>query len=222
VRSGPSTTYPSIYVVSASNPLHVIGQAYACAWLKVTTADKREGWVLAQYITLNLDCARILQAPIPATPTVAQLPTATPGLELQPTPTLRPTATATLTATVMPTLALQATLRPTPMPPTPTKKPVSRQRPTPWPTRRLVQPPIRQPTLESQQAPRSTDIPLVITTVPPTRESILVLPTPIPTLVPRQVPRPTDIPLVIPRILTPLEPQSLPRPTETPLPAPPP
>jgi len=72
VRSGPGTEYPVLGFVVKDNTLSILGQAYNCSWLEVTTPDGKTGWVSTTYVTYNLACSEIAQAPIPPVPTQAQ------------------------------------------------------------------------------------------------------------------------------------------------------
>jgi len=96
LRTGPGTSYAAVRVVQPGETGRVLGQAYDCAWLLVTLADDRQGWITggADYITLNLVCADIPAAQIPSTPTPAFSPTPVPPptQAAPPTPE-RPTVT---------------------------------------------------------------------------------------------------------------------------------
>jgi hypothetical protein len=66
--------------------LIVVGQVYDCQWLQIETAAGDPGWVTgnSEYVSLNLDCAAILVAEVPAPPTDS---------ETQPSTTAEPSLT---------------------------------------------------------------------------------------------------------------------------------
>ncbi len=95
VRSGPGTEYPVLGFVVKGNKLTILGQAYNCSWLEVNTPDGKTGWISTTYVTYNLACSEIAQAPIPPVPTQAHAQ-ATSGTGGQ-GPSCDATATITIT-----------------------------------------------------------------------------------------------------------------------------
>lgn len=61
VRSGPGTTYAKVGSAQKGEVLTVVGQNGNCAWLKIITPKKLEGWVsgAAKYVTLSAKCSTI-------------------------------------------------------------------------------------------------------------------------------------------------------------------
>jgi len=78
LRAGPGTAYDIVGKVQQGDELKVMGQAYECRWLKVSTPEGSEGWVSgkAEYVSLNLDCTEISSASLPPTPMPRPTPTA--------------------------------------------------------------------------------------------------------------------------------------------------
>jgi uncharacterized protein YraI len=93
VRSGPGTNYGRVKQAEEGEKLKVVGRTEASDWLKIVTGDGQEGWVAAEFVTVNTDLGpvAVAQAPPPPTPK-PNPPTATPA---PPTPTSPPQATAT-------------------------------------------------------------------------------------------------------------------------------
>jgi uncharacterized protein YraI len=103
VRSGPGTNYGRVKQAKEGEKLKVIGRTEASDWLKIVTSDGQEGWVTAEFVTVNTDLGPVAVAqappaptPVPATPTPIPepptptsppQPTATPKPEFQYTPT---------------------------------------------------------------------------------------------------------------------------------------
>jgi uncharacterized protein YgiM (DUF1202 family) len=85
VRNGPGANYSIQEVVRQNDSLHVTGRYGNCAWLQVSTAQGKAGWVsgASQYVTLNLPCTDL-----PEIDFAAQASTATP------TPSLPPESTS--------------------------------------------------------------------------------------------------------------------------------
>ena len=79
VRSGPATSYARVAGVKKGDVLTVLGQSGNCAWLKIATPQKQEGWVsgAARYVTLNVKCSAIPAAS--ATAGTASAPAAATG-----------------------------------------------------------------------------------------------------------------------------------------------
>ena len=90
VRSGPGTTYAKVGSAQKGEVLTVVGQNGNCAWLKIITPKKLEGWVsgAAKYVTLSAKCSTIPAATANAT---AAQPTPAPASGGQ----AAPAATAT-------------------------------------------------------------------------------------------------------------------------------
>jgi uncharacterized protein YgiM (DUF1202 family) len=92
VRSGPGTNYGRVKQAKEGERLKVVGRTEASDWLKVVTADGQEGWVTAEFVTVNTDLGpvAVAQAPPPPTPK-PNPPTPTPA---PPAPTSPPQPTA--------------------------------------------------------------------------------------------------------------------------------
>lgn len=93
VRSGPGTIYNKVRQVKEGERLKVVGRTETSDWLKIVTSDGQEGWVSAEFVTVNADLGPVAVAqappkptPVPATPTPIPAP---------PTPTSPPEPTAT-------------------------------------------------------------------------------------------------------------------------------
>jgi len=113
LRSGPGTEYPILGNYPQGTALRVLGKEPEGKWLKVRAPDGKEGWMLADYLVVNLALAKVPVVEIPPTPT----PTWTPVL-----PTFTPTP-------VLPTPSPTPTLAPPTPPPPPPPPP-----PSPTPT----------------------------------------------------------------------------------------
>jgi len=93
VRSGPGTNYSKVRQVKEGERLKVIGRTEASDWLKIVTSNGQEGWVAAEYVTVNADLGPVAVAQAPPAPTpLPATPTPTPA---PPTPTSPPEPTAT-------------------------------------------------------------------------------------------------------------------------------
>jgi len=93
VRSGPGTNYSRVKQAKEGERLKVVGRTEASDWLKILTSDGQEGWVSAEFVTVNTDLGPVAVAQVPPTPTPQpQPPTPTPA---PPTPTSPPQPTAT-------------------------------------------------------------------------------------------------------------------------------
>jgi uncharacterized protein YraI len=93
VRSGPSANYGRVSQVKEGEILRITGRTEASDWLKILTGDGQEGWVSAEFVTVNTDLGPVAVAQAPPTPTpVPATPTPTPA---PPTPTSPPQPTAT-------------------------------------------------------------------------------------------------------------------------------
>jgi uncharacterized protein YraI len=92
LRAGPDTTYDILTMMEEGTKLKVVGRTEANDWLKVVTADGREGWVFAEMVNVSGDLGAIAVAQAPATPT--PLPSSTPEAPTAtaepPTPTPKP------------------------------------------------------------------------------------------------------------------------------------
>ena len=93
VRSGPATSYARVAGVKKGDVLTVLGQSGNCAWLKIATPQKQEGWVsgAARYVTLNVKCSAIPAAS--ATAGTAPAPAAATGNQAASGGNAAPTAT---------------------------------------------------------------------------------------------------------------------------------
>jgi hypothetical protein len=76
LRAGPDTSYDILTTMEEGTRLKVVGRTEANDWLKVVTADGREGWVFAEMVSLGGDLGAIAVAQAPATPTPLPSPTA--------------------------------------------------------------------------------------------------------------------------------------------------
>lgn len=92
LRDGPGTNYDVLTMMEEGTRLKVVGRTEANDWLKVVTADGREGWVFAEMVTVSGDLGAIAVAQAPPTPT--PLPSPTPEAPMAipepPTPTPKP------------------------------------------------------------------------------------------------------------------------------------
>ena len=86
VRQGPGTNFPAISTLTLNQTAEILGLNLDGAWLKIRL-NQREGWVSAQYVTVQGNIANLPREAGPPTP----LPTALP------TPTLTPLPLANLT-----------------------------------------------------------------------------------------------------------------------------
>lgn len=68
VREGPGTDYGIVMSVSEGDELEIIGQAYACEWLKIETPEGTSGWVFTELVIYDMPCDEIPPAAIPPTP----------------------------------------------------------------------------------------------------------------------------------------------------------
>ena len=92
LRAGPDTTYDILTMMEEGTKLKVVGRTEANDWLRVVTADGREGWVFAEMVTVSGDLGAIAVAQAPATPTPLPSPTpeAPTAIPEPPTPTPKP------------------------------------------------------------------------------------------------------------------------------------
>jgi len=92
LRAGPGTNYDILTMMEEGTGLNVVGRTEANDWLKVVTADGREGWVFAEMVTVSGDLGAIAVAQAPAAPTPLPSPTpeAPPATTEPPTPTPKP------------------------------------------------------------------------------------------------------------------------------------
>jgi len=92
LRAGPGTNYDVLTMMEEGVRLKVIGRTEANDWLKVVTAEGREGWVFAEMVTVSGDVGAIAVAQAPPTPTPLASPTPeTPTVVPEsPTPTPKP------------------------------------------------------------------------------------------------------------------------------------
>ncbi len=168
LRSGPGIVYVVITTLSPGQVLTVTGRNDDATWLQVTTDQAQEGWVAADFVTLNLPAEEISTAPPPPTPTPS--PEQITAVSPSPPPTLLPGQTPAVSPSSTPTLLPGQT--PTVPSPTPTLLPG--QTPT-------VPPPT--PTLPSEQTP----------TVPPPTPTSPTEPSPTVPLPPSPTPPPVDL-----------------------------
>jgi uncharacterized protein YraI len=83
-RSGPGTDYPILVTLRRGDEVAVTGRNTAGTWLQIPLANGRQGWVWAEYVTLNTPAdriARVQNIPPPPTPEITDTP-------VLPTPTL--------------------------------------------------------------------------------------------------------------------------------------
>ena len=92
LRAGPDTNYDILTMMEEGTRLKMVGRTEANDWLKVVTADGREGWVFAEMVTVSGDLRAIAVAQAPATPTPLPSPTpeAPTATAEAPTPTPKP------------------------------------------------------------------------------------------------------------------------------------
>lgn len=92
LRAGPDTSYDVLTMLEEGTRLKVVGRTEANDWLKVVTADGREGWVFAEMVTVSSDVGAIAVAQAPPTPTPPPSPTpeAPTAVPEPPTPTPKP------------------------------------------------------------------------------------------------------------------------------------
>lgn len=92
LRAGPGTNYDILTMMEEGTRLKVVGRTETNDWLKVVTADGREGWVFAEMVTVSGDLGAIAVAQAPATPTPLSSPTpeAPTATAEPPTPTPKP------------------------------------------------------------------------------------------------------------------------------------
>lgn len=114
IRRGPGTNYPIVSTAQQGDQFEVVGQTNSCRWLLVRIGDG-DAWISggAQFSQLNVACAAVPEAPIPAAPeataTTAAVPTApaepaaTAALQAEPT-----AAPATAAPTEEPSAAQEA------------------------------------------------------------------------------------------------------------------
>jgi hypothetical protein len=92
LRAGPDTSYDILTMMEEGTELKVVGRTETSDWLKVVTADGREGWVFAEMVNVSGDLGAIAVAQAPATPTPLASPTpeASEATPEPPTPTPKP------------------------------------------------------------------------------------------------------------------------------------
>jgi SH3 domain protein len=92
LRAGPGTNYDILTMMEEGTRLKMVGRTEANDWLKVVTADGREGWVFAEMVNVSGDLGAIAVAQAPATPTPLPSPTpeAPTATAEPPTPTPKP------------------------------------------------------------------------------------------------------------------------------------
>lgn len=117
LRKGPGTAYPAVATYPQNTALEITGKNTAGTWLNVQGPDGNSGWMLTQYLTVNIDLATVpvVNAPPPPTaiPTARPRPTAAP----RPQPTAAPAPVPTNPPPPEPT----SPPPPTPVPPAPTE-----------------------------------------------------------------------------------------------------
>jgi len=119
LRASPGTAGRVLSFLPAQMTLHLIGRTDDSVWLQVITADKQQGWVLAQYINIYIGLDRI-----PVTGTAVNAPPPTQPNGTQPAGSIGPTNIA-FVPSVAPsnTSPPTSTLFPTAAPPSPTSLP---------------------------------------------------------------------------------------------------
>ena len=67
IRAGPGTGYPKVGVLQQGDEVKATGRNGAGTWLAITTADGTEGWVYADYTSLDtaIESLSVAQAPPP-------------------------------------------------------------------------------------------------------------------------------------------------------------
>lgn len=79
--------------MTEGDKLKIVGRTEAGDWLKIVTSDGKEGWVAAEFVTVNTDLGAVAVAQAPPTPTpVPATPTPLPPPPTD-TPPPQPTAT---------------------------------------------------------------------------------------------------------------------------------
>jgi serine/threonine-protein kinase len=157
LRSGPGIVYASLMSLSPNASLIPVGYSStgypSGQWVKVQVqSSAQQGWVSAggQYITCNIDPARLPQAAAPPTPRPTQTP-------VPPTPRPTPAPAAPTPAPAAPTPA-PAVPTPVPAPPTATRVPTEPPTPTlPGYGGALAVPPIL-----NGERPTPADNPLIV------------------------------------------------------------
>lgn len=134
LRAGPGTAYASIGSYPRNTVLDVVGKNASGSWLKVEAPDGNIGWMLTQFLQVNIDLASVAEASAPPPPA-----TATP----RPRPTNAPAPQPTNPPAPEPTNppAPEPTNPPAPEPPTPVPTDKPRDKPKPPPTRTPKPPP---------------------------------------------------------------------------------
>ena len=107
LRAGPGQGYATTGSYAQGTALQITGKDATGAWIQVSAPDGRTGWMLAEYLRINVDLAGV------------------PVVDAPPTPTLRPTLKPTAAPAIQPTEA--------PPPPPPTAEPATPEPPTPVP-----------------------------------------------------------------------------------------
>ncbi|MFZ1240792.1 MAG: SH3 domain-containing protein [Anaerolineae bacterium] len=94
IRSGPSTSYPSIARGAANQRLEITGRNADSSWWQICCVNSKNGWVSAQYVRVegNAGAVEVVKDVAPP-PTSAPQPTARPRPTAQPT---TPPAAATI------------------------------------------------------------------------------------------------------------------------------
>jgi serine/threonine-protein kinase len=123
LRRGPGQGFATAGTYQQGTPLEVTGRDPNGGWLRVQTPDGQVGWMLKDYLTVNiaLDGLPVI-APPTRTPAPAR-PTRAPAPPTLPPPVVEPTAP--------PPVVVEPTATPTPPPePTDTPRPPPTKRPT--------------------------------------------------------------------------------------------
>ncbi len=75
VRGGPGTVYPIVGQAKKGEALPVLSRTQDGAWLEVTLADGKQGWVSAKLVTLNVSAESLpIAKAIPPTPKAPPAP----------------------------------------------------------------------------------------------------------------------------------------------------
>ncbi|MBV7337031.1 SH3 domain-containing protein [Chloroflexi bacterium TSY] len=174
VRTGPGTIFDRIGSVKQADVAYVIGQAYQCAWLRVITPDRTEGWISAEYAHFDSSCDTIPEGRIPVMPATENV------TSVSATPPAIAVATETPIPTTTPTLSMFSA---------PDSSPSSRSTPSPTPTIFATETPIptATPTIgifltaDNTTTPTATAVATetpISTSTPSPTPTLLEIPTP--------------------------------------------
>jgi hypothetical protein len=143
LRAGPSQAYVTLSTYDAGTVFKLLGRNSAQTWLQLEAPDGRVGWMMTQFLRVNVV---LLDIPVITAP---PLPTARPTAR----PTVRPTATQEQAPQPQPTsapvLPIETAL------PAPTQPPEPPPLPSPTKAPQPTSPPPREPTSPPRPEPTS-------------------------------------------------------------------